>query len=187
MSGESRMTVDVLTTLPAESLDEAWRFYHDTFGPLAVLAVQRHVLFRDEFDTLMADERVTKYVARDGAAVVGLAAMTEDLAAVPLVSGEFFAHRWPDLYAQQRIVYCLFVGVQSGARGKGVFVGLQQEMYRQVEKVRGIVVLDICTYNEAELGLPWAIESILRPIAGAATATRLDSQSYWLYEFPAVS
>ena len=181
------MTVDVLTTLPAELRDEAWRFYHERFGPLAVLAVQRHVLYREEFDELMADERVTKYVARDGGAVVGLAAMTENLSTLPLLSHEFFAHRWPDLYAEQRIVYCLFVGVTPGPGGKGVFVSLQREMYKQVEAVRGMVVLDICTYNEAELGLPWTIESILKPIAGDATATRLDSQSYWLYEFPAAS
>ncbi len=181
------MTVDVLTSLPPELRDEAWRFYHATFGPLAVRAVQRHVLHRGEFDDLMTDERVTKYVACDGDTVVGLAAMTEDLSTLPLLSPDFFAHRWPDLYAQQRIVYCLFVGVQSGPAGKGVFVALQREMYKQVEAVRGMVVLDICTYNEDELGLPRTIESILKPIAGAATATRLDSQSYWLYEFPAAS
>ena len=181
------MTVDVVTTLPPELRDEAWRFYHATFGPLAVRAVQRHLLYRGEFDDLMADERVTKYVARDGDRVVGLAAMTRDLSTLPLLSPEFFAHRWPDLYAQRRIVYCVFVGVQSGPGGKGVFVSLQREMYKQVEAVRGMVVLDICAYNEAELGLPWTIESILKPIAGDATATRLDSQSYWLYEFPAVS
>ena len=181
------MTVDVLTTLPPELRDEAWRFYHDRFGPLAVRAVQRHVLYRGEFDELMGDERVTKYVARDGGTVVGLAAMTEDLSTLPLLSHEFFAHRWPELYAEQRIVYCLFVGVQSGPGGKGVFVSLQREMYKQVEAVRGMVVLDICAYNEAELGLPWTIESILKPLAGDASATQLDSQSYWLYEFPAAS
>ena len=181
------MTVDVLTALPAGLRDEAWRFYHRTFGPLAVRAVQRHVLYRDEFDALMTDERVTKYVARDGETVIGLAAMTEDLTTLPLLSPDFFASRWPDLYAQRRIVYCLFVGVQSGPAGKGVFVALQREMYKQVEAVRGMVVLDICTYNEDELGLPRAIESILKPIAGDATATRLDSQSYWAYEFPAAS
>jgi hypothetical protein len=181
------MTVDVLTALPDDLRDEAWRFYRATFGPLAARAVQRHVLYRDEFDELMTDKRVTKYVGRDGDSVVGLAAMTDDLSTLPLLSPEFFSHRWPELYAQQRIVYCLFVGVQSGRAGKGVFVALQREMYKQVEAVRGMVVLDICAYNEAELGLPWTIESILKPIAGDATATRLDSQSYWLYEFPAAS
>ena len=181
------MRVDALPALPAELLDEAWDFYHETFAPLAVHAVQRHVLHRGEFDGLMAGRRVTKYVARGGGTVVGLSAMTEDLSTLPLLSPEFFAHRWPDLYAQQRILYCMFVGVHSGPPGKGVFVALQREMYKQVEALRGMVVLDICAYNEAELGLPWAIESILTPIAGGAFATRLDSQSYWLYEFPAVS
>lgn len=181
------MTVDVLTTLPGDLRDRAWQFYQATFGPLAVRAVQRHVMYRDEFDELMDDERATKYVVRDGGTVVGLAAMTEDLATVPLLSPDYFAHRWPELYAQRRIVYCLFVGVQSGSGGKGVFVDLHRAMYEQVAAVRGMVALDICTYNEDEHDLPWAIESILKPIAGDATATRLDTQSYWLYEFPAAS
>ena len=184
MCSERVLRVDVLPTLPPELLDQAWRFYHRTFRPLAVRAVQRHVLHRGEFDELMADGRVTKYVARADGAVVGLAAMTEDLTTLPLLSTDYFAHRWPDLYEQRRIVYCLFVGVHSGPRGEGVFVDLQREMYKQVAAVRGMVVLDICAYNEAELGLPWSIEAILKPIAGDAVATRLDSQSYWLYEFP---
>jgi hypothetical protein len=182
------MRVDVFSAVPPELLEAAWQFYRDTFHHLRIRAVQRHVLHRHEFDELMADDRVLKYVACDGDVIGGLSAMTDDLAAVPLISPEYFAHRWPGLYEQRRILYCLFVGVAAGPPGKGVFVALQDTMYkRQVGAVSGIAVLDICTYNEEKLQLPWVIEKIMERIAGGARADRLDNQSYWLYEFPVAS
>lgn len=188
-AGKVIMQVDVYPVVPGEWRGPAWRFYRDTFTPLAVRAVQRHVLHEQEFDELIADPRIDKYLAvRDGQ-VVGLSAMTADLEAVHLISPEYFAHRWPDLYAQRRILYCVFVGVHPDPEaGRGVFVALQDRMYtRQVAPARGVCVLDISTWNEEELDLPRVIESIMNKVAGAATARRLDSQSYWLYEFPGAS
>jgi hypothetical protein len=183
------MQVDVYAVLPPQWRDAAWRFYRDAFAPLATRAVQRHMLHETEFDELIADTRIDKYVAvRDGA-VVGLSAMTAELDAVPLISPEYFAHRWPQLYAQRRIFYCLFVGVhRDREQGRGVFVALQDRMYRrQVGPASGMCVLDVCGWNEERLKLPWTIESIMATVAGSASAERLDSQSYWLYEFPGAS
>ena len=183
------MRVDVLPELPPELLDEAWEFYRETFAPLVKLAVTRHLMVRAEFDTMMADRRAIKYVTRDDAGLTGMSVMTADLDAVPLISPPFFQHHWPDLYAERRIVYCVFIGARPGPRGNGVFVELQREIYaRMVEPIAGIVVLDVCMWNERERNLPWAVESILSTIAGGqAKATRVDSQSYWLYEFPVAS
>jgi hypothetical protein len=183
------MQVDVHPVVPAEWRDAAWRFYRDTFAPLATLAVQRHVLHEKEFDELAGDARIDKYLAvRDGQ-VVGMSAMTADLDAVHLISPEYFAHRWPGLYAERRILYCVFVGVHPDReQGRGVFVALQDSMYaHQVGPVGGVCVLDVCTWNEEELHLPGVIESIMRKVAGAATVQRLDSQSYWLYDFSGAS
>ncbi|RZU48607.1 hypothetical protein EV385_0324 [Krasilnikovia cinnamomea] len=181
------MRVDVVAELPPTLLDAAWRFYHDTFDELRTRAVARHVMYRHEFDELMADKRVMKYVAGDGDAIVGLAAQTDDLHAVPLISPEYFAHRWPDRYAQRRIFYAVFVGARPGPRGMGVFVTLLREMMRPITAVAGIVTIDVCTHNEAVHALPQRVELILGRIAGAARAQRVDSQSFWCYEFPAAS
>jgi hypothetical protein len=182
------MQVDVFPVVPPELRDEAWQFYRDTFDDLRTLAVQRHVLHRDEFDDLVGDSRVVKYLARRDGVVVGMSAISDDLTAVPLISPDYFAHHWPELYEQRRILYCVFIGVHRGAAGKGVFVALQEEIYRrQVAPVNGVAVLDICSYNEEELRLPWVVEGILSKVAGAAKVRRLDSQTYWLYEFSEAS
>ncbi|GAB1641212.1 hypothetical protein [Krasilnikovia sp. MM14-A1259] len=181
------MQLDVVSELPAELLDEAWRFYRDTFDELRVLAVNRHLMHRHEFDDLAGDKRITKYVARDGDAIVGFAAQTDDLHAVPLISPDYFAHRWPELYAQRRIFYTVFVGAKPGPRGMGVFVRLLREMTRPVIEVNGMVNIDVCTHNEVVHSLPERVELILGRIAGTARGQRLDSQSFWSYEFPAAS
>jgi len=182
------MRVDVMPVLPGPLLDPAWAFYRDTFDELRVLAVNRHVLHRHEFEDLMADKRIDKYVVHDDAGeIIGLAAMTTDLAAVPLVSPDYFRHHWPEMYAENRLFYVVFVGVMQGARGRGVFIHLLREMYRPIELVDGHVFLDVCTFNETARKLPRTIAAVLTRIAGQAVATRVDSQSFWMYEFPKVA
>ncbi|GIF15950.1 hypothetical protein [Actinoplanes teichomyceticus] len=179
------MRVDVMPVVPAELLEQAWKFYQEAFAELAVLAVNRHLLYRHEFDELMADERADKYVAFDpDGEVIGMAAMTTELSAVSLISPDYFAHHWPDLYAQKRIFYVLFVGAQRGGRGAGVFIELLRRLYRAIEAVDGKVFVDISMYNEERHQLPRLIGVILSRVAGKAVPTRLDAQSFWLYEFP---
>ncbi|AEV86198.1 hypothetical protein ACWT_5181 [Actinoplanes sp. SE50] len=179
------MRVEVMPVVPDELRDGAWDFYRESFADLAVLAVHRHVLHREEFDELMADERAPKYVAYDAEdRVAGMASMTTELDAVSLISPDYFRHHWPELYAQRRIFYVLFVGAARGARGAGVFVALLRRLYAPIAEVDGKVFVDICTYNEERHQLPRMIGVILGRVSGKAVPTRLDAQSFWLYEFP---
>jgi hypothetical protein len=179
------MRVEVMPVVPAELLDPAWDFYRESFSDLAVLAVNRHLLYRHEFDELMEDDRADKYLAiDDDGVVVGMAAMTTNLDAVSLISPDYFEHHWPELYAQKRIFYVLFVGAKKGKTGTGVFVELLTQQYQRIEAVNGKVFVDICTYNEEQLRLPRMIGVILSRISGKAVPTRMDAQSFWLYEFP---
>jgi hypothetical protein len=181
------MRIDVMRALPDEKLDAAWDFYHEAFDELRTKAVQRHVLYRDEFDEQMADERVLKYVGVVGDRITALATVTSDLDAVPLISPEYFESRWPQLYADRQIYYVGFLGVQAGSRGAGVFVQLLRRMGEQILAAESIMVLDVCSHNEEEYSLPTAIRVASARVAGRVKSRRLDSQSYWVYEFPEAS
>ena len=179
------MDVEVLPVLPANLLDDAWDFYQDTFYDLRQLAANRHLMYRHEFDAMMADKRADKYLARDAeGGIVGLGVMTVELDAVSLISPEYFEYHWPDLYAEKRLFYVVFVGAKSGARGTGVFISLLRSMYQAIGAADGKVFVDICSYNEERHSLPRMIAMILGRVAGRAQPTRLDAQSFWLYEFP---
>ncbi|GAA4971535.1 hypothetical protein [Actinoplanes utahensis] len=180
------MRVEVMSELPADLLDEAWDFYSNCFNDLRVLAVNRHLMYRHEFDEVMADQRIDKHVALDDDGVAGMGTITNDLEAVPLVSADYFQYHWPELYEQRRLFYCLFAGSAVGRRSRGVFVALQRSMYAPIEEVDGKVFFDICSWNEERNQLPRMIAMILGRAAssGRAQPTRLDAQSFWMYEFP---
>lgn len=181
------MYIDTEKVLPDELMESAWRLYCAAFDELRVQAVQRHVMHRAEFDEVMLDDRVLKYVSHRGAEVYGLGTVTNDLDAVPLISPDYFRHRWPDLYAERRIHYLGFMAVQSGRSGVGLFVRMLREMYQPVGASNGVVVMDICSFNEREYQMPAAVAKATRRVSGEVRLTRMDSQSYWLYEFPEAS
>jgi hypothetical protein len=181
------MRIDVVRALPEELMESAWAFYREAFDELRTLAVQRHVYHRHEFEAQMADERVLKYVGIDGDQVRALATLTNDLAAVPLISPDYFESRWPDLYQARRIYYIGFTAVQAGSRGLGVLVQLMRRIGEQVLTAESIMVLDVCAHNEAEHSLPNVVKVASGRVHGTVRSRRLDSQSYWVYEFPAAS
>jgi hypothetical protein len=181
------MDLDVVPVLPLALAEQAWHFYRDTFDDLRFRAVQRHLLHRHEFDEVMNDQRVLKYVAAQEGQVIGLSTMTADLEALPLVSADFFAHHYPELYEQRRIFYVLFTAAQRGMRGAGVFAMLVRRMIVDIIAVDGVVVLDTCSHNETEITLPETVALMCRRVAGTAQQKLLDKQSFWLYEFPAAS
>jgi hypothetical protein len=182
-------TADVLS---GERLEFAWRLYTEVFEELRSTAVQRHVMYRSEFDDVMADRRVLKYVAEedhdrcgDGGALCGLATLTNDLTAAPLISPDYFERHYPERFRKRQIWYVGFVAAHPGGRRARVFQRIIEEMYKTASEHSGVVALDVCQHNEDVYGLPSAVEKILTRRFGDVNGQRLDAQSYWLYEFPA--
>jgi hypothetical protein len=178
------MDVEVTKVVGAERLAEVWGLYADAFEELRTTAVQRHLMLRAEFDEVMADDRVEKYVAYHGERLVGLATVTNDLHAMPLISPDYFAHRWPDQYAQRRIWYLGFIAIRPEDRGGPARALLVERLWQPVRASRGVAALDVCSRNDA-LGLPHAIQRGLEMLSPDVVTTRLDEQAYWAYELPA--
>lgn len=162
----------------------AWQLYQTAFEELNTLAVQRHLMNHDEFLGVMDDQRVGKYLALDDTGrLAGLSTYTNDLDAVPLVSPPFFARHYPEHYEQRRIWYVGFLAVADGAPVT-TYGELIEAMYRMSEPTAGISVLDVCARTDQVRHLPRATRALLQRISGNCRMTRLDEQSYWLYEFP---
>jgi hypothetical protein len=143
-------------------------------------------MHRSEFDEVMADNRIAKYLVTDRrGALRGLATYTNDLRAVPLISPDYFSRRWPHHFAERRIWYCGFVAVRSGSPNTGVFVRLVEAMYRVAVAQRGIIAMDFCRHNEEIRALSRVVQTMLHRLSGEVRSHRMDEQTYWLYEFPA--
>lgn len=167
-----------------ELAEDARKLYLQSFDELRSLAVARHVMYADEFDAVMADSRVEKFLAfgEDGT-LAGISTMTADLLAVPLVSPEYFAARWPGRYRARRIYYIGFLAVHPDSHGTGVFGEMVKVMTGQVAAVDGLAVIDVCTYNKDRLHLPRAINSLAATWCAQLQMALLDAQSYVGYDF----
>ena len=179
MTAEYRTVTDVDNDL----MKHLWELYCDTFTPLAIEAIQRHVMFWDEFVSLIGDPNVTKYLAEDEHGLAALALLTTDLTAVPLVSPDYFQHHWPELYDDRRIFYVPFVCVRQQPKAPtSTFAQLITDMSRPVAESRGIAVMDYCTAN-VERGLPKVSRAIISRAHGRdVPVTMADQQSFWTYD-----
>jgi hypothetical protein len=171
---------------------ECWELYQRAFEDLRVLAVQRHLMNHAEFHAIMVDERVEKFlVTDDDGHLTALATMTNDLPVLPLISPDYFAHRWPELYAARRVWYVSFVAVDPAHHNAGVMNRIIERMCREAEDgtpndtgVGGVICVDICEHREDAQRLPVAIERQAGRHTPGVKRLRLDAQVYWAYEFP---
>jgi hypothetical protein len=170
---------------PVDLLPAMWTMYQDTFAPLAELAAQRHLMTFREYSDLYVDDRILNYWAEDDTgAVVAQGATTRDLEALPLVSPDYFEHRWPGLYKQKLLFYVVFAAVDSGhAAAPGMYAHLIDHMHRPMRDARGIAVMDFCTYNVDTRRLPVATGAVLRRAGTHAPPQLIDRQEFWIYDF----
>jgi hypothetical protein len=188
-AGKARVGVSIAVDrgLAPHHLEPAWQLYTRAFDELRITAVERHVMYRDEFTEQMLDERVWKYRGVDLAdpeAVLALATFTNDLSTMSFISLDYFEHRWPSLYSGQRIWYIGFFAIDPRHRGAGIFEEVIAHMWQTVIEADGVAFLDICGRNE-ELGLSGAIQHTLEGLMPGMRTSQLDTQTYWLYEPPA--
>jgi hypothetical protein len=171
-----------------ETLECAWELYIEAFRDLNALAVQRHLMYRSEFDELMRDQRVQKYMCLDDdGTLLGMSTYTNDLDAVPLIAPEYFERHWPDHYAANKIWYIVFVAVHPDAQGRPAFAQLVEEMYLVAATQNGLVGLDICSYNDDVRNMSRVFRLMIRRLTANMRFERIDQQSFWLYEFPSAA
>jgi GNAT superfamily N-acetyltransferase len=176
--------VETRAVVDGDDREEAWKLYLQSFDELRYLAVQRHVMYGDEFDAVMADALVDKYLAwGDDGSLQGLSTMTAHLHSMPLVSPEYFARRWPERYEAGLVFYIGFLGVRPDSHGTGVFGELVRAMTEPVARREGLAVIDVCTYNKDRLHLPRAIRLLASTWASHIEMADIDSQTYIGYDF----
>lgn len=178
------MKTTAYDALPPDLWSPVWQMYYSTFAEINESAAQRHMMTWEEFADTAVDRRIEKYVVTAGpgdGTPIGLGVQTTDLDAWPLISPEYFRHRWPKLYDENKIWYVGFVGVTG--HHPGVFADLIVRMSAPTVAAGGVSVMDYCTTN-VERGLPRAAHRILERGHDQQVITgRIDAQEFWAYDF----
>ncbi len=175
----------VVHVVEGDLRERAWDAYCDAFAELRSAAIQRHVMTREEFDEVMADERVAVYLAQkpDGV-VAAIATLANDLRAMPLVSPDFFAARWPEHYAAGRCWYIGFVGVRPQDQGGGAFALIVGTVAATLGPHGGVLVLDVPQRNMEGFHVPRAVKRIADAVVADVSYEMVDAQGYWAYTTP---
>lgn len=172
------MRVTVEKELSAAHVAAMYELYLAAFGPLAAQAAARHVLTADEFAEEMADPRIEKYVAwDDGDQPLGLSTLATDLSAVPWVSPDFYAARYPGHHARGAIFYLGFTLVRPDARGSRVYLALNTEVAVRTRAADAVMGVDVCAVNA---GLPRSFGLFAR--RQGYGIREVDRQSYHIME-----
>jgi GNAT superfamily N-acetyltransferase len=174
------------TVVDGPEAEACWSFYDRAFEGLRARAAQRHALTRNEFDDQMVDDRVIKHIVFDAENVgkpVGMTTVTNDLSAVPLISPEFYAARWPRFYAEQQIWYVGFLAVDPDYHGTGVLAQMIGSICEVIPQHGGVVAADICQFNQDAMLLPDAFGRLAGTFTRQPDKQRLDTQVFWGYEF----
>lgn len=174
------MTVEHHLELPDQLAASTWQLYLDAFLPLATRAAQRHVMTRGEFADVAADTRIDKFVAvADAGDVRGIGTVTNDLSAVPLISPDFYRHRYPAEYDAGKLFYVPFMATD---RSPGTFRELLIACSGDARALGGLVFMDFSDDNK-ERGVPAVAERFLRKIDKRTYTGELDVQRYYVFGF----
>lgn len=170
-------------TVSAQVAEQFWQLYLEAFAPLRTRAAARHVLLREEFDQEMADHRVTKLLARDEQGdPVGLTTLATDLAAVPWISPEFFAARYPDHAARGAVWYIGFTLAHPGRRSTRTFMDMIDALVTHLAEHRVVCAYDISRFNDESLRFADHLRRHLESTQDVTVET-VDQQTYYATTF----
>jgi GNAT superfamily N-acetyltransferase len=156
-----------------------WPLYDEAFAALRTASPCRQFLTEDEFMEEMGDPRILKFVLWDEDEAVGMALVAEELSAVPWVSPDYFAVRFPLEYAEGRLFYFGALLTAPHARRAGNAKRLLAALSEHVASVDGIAAFDCAAVN-----VPY-VPDLVAAIADEVTdltPQQIDSQHYYAYK-----
>jgi hypothetical protein len=164
----------------AESL---YRLYRRSFGPLRVRAAARQFLTRREFFSEMEDPRIDKYIAwEDDEGPVGMITVTRHLEAVPWISPEYYAARFPEHWSRRAIYYLGFTLARPGIRRTGFLETVTRMCVEPLISEKAVLAYDVCGYNRDVLGFAELFAEIFQQHAHTRPQ-ELDTQVYYGVDF----
>ncbi|MFN8081407.1 MAG: hypothetical protein U0Q19_19705 [Kineosporiaceae bacterium] len=187
---DERWRVDLIVEAGRETLDELWEVFLNSLEHLRERSAIKQIVYRDEFDALFADPRVIKVAVRDrhhDLRPAGLTIVSNDLAALPEPSADYFRARWPEHYDAGRVWYVSYLLVAPdymGTTAGPLMIGFTLDLV-SVEH-GGVIGIDVSETNEERVRFAKTLPRIAdRLFARPVTGLRLDAQLFYAFEVPA--
>lgn len=185
-SATTVLSVVETTSLDPELRARVERLHERAMMTLAPAAATDHLLTVVELYRLLERTTVHKVLAFVGGALAGAGLVTNDLEAVPAISPQFFALRYPEAYERGALWYAVAGIVDPDHRGRGILDALGVRAAQLIRRQRAeVLVWDACKlqFNMMER---W-IRSIVTAAFGIDIGVEeLDRQVYMGMRLPQV-
>lgn len=175
------MRIELKFSLVPDQMHEAWKLYQEAFAELNTMTVQNHLMEFSEFLKYCNDHHIRKYLAYEDDALIGMSMMTCRLKSWPLISWQYFATHYPELFERDAVWYIGFVATDRKT-SNATFPLLISEMMQPIRATKGIGVLDYST-QVMRRGLDAASKKLIAGCAPLESATIIDRQRYVKYSF----
>jgi hypothetical protein len=175
------MNITIERAIGADAIATFYPLYTTAFDPIRTRAAARHMLTAEEFEAEMTDERIDKYVVWDDDGVpVAMTTLATDLSAVPWISPEYFAARYPEQLARGAVYYLGYTLVDPGHAAQGVFQLMSNAVERRSAEARAVLAFDVCAYNDAR-----DVGRRIGRLAGSGewSVDAVDTQTYYAAAF----
>jgi hypothetical protein len=171
------------TEIEGSAAQTLFSLYHRAFEPLKVQAAARQVLTREEFFGQMRDQRIDKYVAWEpNGEPIGLITLTRHLDAVPWVSPEYLAARYPEQAARKAVYYLGFLLAQPSRRPARFLETIVRLCIEPLVAERAVIAWDVCFHNDDVLNFSERISRVVQQ-ASHSHVQKLDAQVYYAVNF----
>jgi hypothetical protein len=164
------------SVLPDHVSAALYHTYTSAFDPMRTQAAARHLLSSVEFSTEMKDPRIDKYIVwNDDDLPIALTTLTSDLSAIPWISREYYASRYPDAAAQNVLFYLGYILVETSYRRSEALIMMTDQVNLRLSRSQGVLGFDMCGYNDAS-GIGRYTKKLF---ASSDRLECLDVQSYY--------
>jgi hypothetical protein len=154
-------------------LDSFWQLYEVSYLPLASSDPSRELLFRSEFDAVLADPTNRITVLRDENRPIAMSVAATDIGATRYLSRPFFERMYPERMAAGLVHYVMWIVIHPDYQASNATFQLARAGLAQEQEEGALVVFDVPESNQpGERG--GAAELIAR-LAGMLGPVSLES------------
>ena len=162
-----------------------WVLYDMAFRPLTELAVCREMLYRHEFEHLVADPVNRTWILWHEDQPIGMTVITTDINTTHYLSRPFFEKHYPDHVLRNAIHYVLFVVVHPAHVAKGALVKLARESFGLEAEEGNLVIFDSPLVNQpAERGgMAELVGRLASMVSPGVETEQVDVQRFYAIDF----
>lgn len=175
--GATLVIMSYTDDLPGDVNDALFEIHLEGFGELATESAMRHVYRRDEWDGLMGDPGIVKYVAFLDGVPVAINSVARDFRAVPWLSAEYFEARYPG----RTLWYVLDTIVSSSVRGSDVLLRLFSLGFEEARAGFDPMVVLSVTRQHVDRGYVELLSAVVE-MHGGSPIREIDTYHYYAFD-----